>query len=89
MNNLELRAYEARLNITWNGQNGDLPDPVSFDATEAEIRGWAGEAIRGGGIPGIRADPNADLSGFVVDRFRATADTPYNRLFLRPKTPFG
>lgn len=27
----------ARLNITWNGQNGDLPDPVSWHASDREI----------------------------------------------------
>ena len=25
----------------------------------------------------------------VVDRYAATRDTPYNRVFVRPKTPFG
>lgn len=84
-----LRAHEARLNITWNGQNGDLVDPVPFDATDAELKAMAFEAVRGGSIPGIRADRFIDLDGFVVDRFTATAETPYNRVFVRPKTPFG
>ena len=30
-----------------------------------------------------------DLNDFVVDRFRANGQVPYNRIFLRPKTPFG
>ena len=84
-----LRPGEARLNITWSGQNGDLPDPVAYDATPAQLRAWAEEAIRGGSIPGIRADRGADLSHFVVDRFPATDAIPYGRVMLRPKTPFG
>jgi len=84
-----LRPGEARLNITWNGQNGDLPDAVDYDATQQQLRGWAEEAIRAGSIPGVRADRGADLSNFVVDRFPATPAIPYARVMLRPKTPFG
>lgn len=84
-----LRAFEALLNITWAGQNGDLADAVPFDATDREIKHMALEAIRTGAVPGIRADRLADLDDFMVDRFRATAEVPYNRLFVRPKTPFG
>lgn len=83
------RADQARLNVTWKGQNGDLPDSVAFGATDAEIKRWATEALRTGGIPGITADPCANLDGYVVDRFSATAEIPYPRLFCRPKTPFG
>lgn len=84
-----IQENEARVNITWQGQNGDLPDPVSFDATDGDIFQWAAEAVRGGNVPGIDADVNASFQDFVIDRFASTADTPYNRLFLRPKTPFG
>lgn len=80
---------EARVNVTWNGQNGDLPDPVMFDATDADIKTWVTEALRNGSIPGIRADAQVDLRDFVVDRFAVTADIPYARLMIRPKTPFG
>lgn len=80
---------DARVNITWNGQNGDLPDLVNYDATDAEVRGWATEAIRTGGVPGIAADGNADLQDFVVDRFPANDAYPVPRLVIRPKTPFG
>ena len=82
------RVDEARLNITWGGQNGDLDAPVRYDATDAEIKAWATEAIRGG-TPGITAAPNVNLNDFVVERFAATADVPYNRIVVRPKTPFG
>jgi len=78
----------ARLNVTINGQNGDYPDMVSFEATEGDIKQIAVEAIQTGYIPGITADPNVDLTDFVVDRFQATEELP-PRLMIRPKTPFG
>jgi hypothetical protein len=78
----------ARLNVTYNGQNGDLPDPVPYDATEASIKAWATEAVSNGNIPGINPVA-ADFSEFVVDRFPANEGVTFNRLSLRPKTPFG
>jgi len=78
----------ARLNVTINGQNGDYPDPVSYDSTDGDVKQIATEAIRTGYIPGIAADPNANLMDFVVDRFPNTAELP-PRLMVRPKTPFG
>ena len=80
---------QARVNITYKGENGDLPDPVLFDSTDADIRGWVTEAVGDGSIPGIPADANADFTDFVVDRFTANAEVDYNRIMLRPKTPFG
>lgn len=84
-----MEPYNASLNITVNGMNGDLPDPVMFDATDGDIKTWAAEAVSNGNIPGIDAIPNVDFTDFVVDRFAATEDRPANRLMLRPKTPFG
>ena len=78
----------ARVNVTYSGHNGDLPDPVPYDGTDADIKGWVTEAVRFGGVPGIPANPNANFQDFVVDRFPATAELP-NRISLRPKTPFG
>lgn len=85
----ELNEREARLNITWNGQNGDLVEPIPFDASDADIKQWAREALRGGSVPGIRTNGRIDLSEYAVDRFRANGTVPYNRIFLRPITPFG
>jgi hypothetical protein len=87
--NLDIRAHEARLNITWGGQNGDLIEPVPYNATELQLKRWAVEAIEMGSVPGIRRRGRVNLQDFVVDRFPANATTPYNRIFIRPKTPFG
>ena len=89
MANENIGADEARLNITWGGYNGDLPDPVTFEATDIQIFQWASEAVRGGDVPGIPEDDAADFQGYMVARFAATADVPFNRLVLRPKVPFG
>jgi len=86
---MNMEATEARVNITFNGQNGDLPDPVNFDSTDGDIRGWISEALRTGGVPGIEAVGQADLTDFKVDRFAATETRPYNLIQLRPKTAFG
>lgn len=82
------RADQAQLNITWQGQNGDLPDPVPYNATDEEIKAMAAEAIGTGYVPGIR-EGAANFNDFVVDRFNATEDRPFNRVVVRPKTPFG
>ena len=83
-----MEAHEARLNVTYQGQNGDLPDPVDFDASDGDVRQWATEAVQAGGIPGLPAG-DANFRDFVVDRFTPTEDRPYNLIQLRPKTPFG
>jgi len=79
----------AKLTITYNGQQGDLPDPVSYDSTDADIKQMATESIRTGYVPGIDAVPDCDLKDYVIDRFPARDDVPFNRLSARPKTPFG
>jgi len=88
MNNV-IGADQARVNITWNGQNGDLPDPVSYDAADTIVKAWVTEAVQTGSVPGVIADRFADFRDFVIDRYPATAEIAYNRIFVRPKTPFG
>lgn len=83
-----IQPDEARVNVTWNNQNGDLPEPVRLDLTDGDVKQMVAEAIRGGGIPGVDADQNVDLTDFVVTRFGAKDDLP-NRLVIRPKVPFG
>lgn len=86
---LAIQSTHAKLNVTFGGQNGDLPDGVDYDSSEESVLGWATEALRTGGIPGIDEAPTADLSNFVVDRFPATDARPYPLISVRPKTPFG
>jgi len=84
-----IRDDEARVNVTWKQQNGELPDPVFRDAAEGDVKGWVTEAVRNGGVPGIPADPDADFRDFVVDRFPPNEARPYNLIQVRPKTAFG
>lgn len=84
-----MEENEALVNITWNGQNGDLPDPVSYDSTDGDVLQMVTEAVRTGGVPGIAEDPNANFHDFVVDRFNATDARPHKLISIRPKTPFG
>ena len=83
------RRHEARVNIPLNGQNGDMSDPVPFDATDQQIKHWSLEAIRSGTVSGISPRVAGSLEGCVIDRFPATATVPVNRIFVRPRTPFG
>jgi hypothetical protein len=83
------RRDEARVNITWQGQNGDLVDPIPVDATDREIKAWVAEAIASGSVMGLRTDRRVNLRDFVVDRFPASRQNPFARVFVRPKTPFG
>jgi hypothetical protein len=80
---------EARVNITYAGQNGDLPDPVSYDLADGDVKAMVAEALRTGGVPGIPAQADPDLNDFVVDRFVANETRPWAMLQIRPKTPFG
>ena len=80
---------QAKVGITWNGQYGDLPDPVPYDSSDEDVKSWVTEAVRTGGVPGINADPNADFTHFVVDRFPPTSDRSHPVIQTRPKTPFG
>lgn len=82
-------AGMARLNITYMRQNGDLPQPVSFDLTNEQVCQIAQEAVRAGDVPGIARDVNASFADFVADPVTPSEAYPYNRFLLRPKTPFG
>jgi len=86
---MEMDESQARVNITYGGENGDLPDPVDKDATEADIKSWVTEAVAAGSVPGIPADANADFRDFVVDRFAPNQERDYHLIQIRPKTPFG
>jgi hypothetical protein len=78
--------------VTYKGRNGEYPDEVEFDATDAEVRDMVAEALRTGYIPGIGEYPGATLADFKVDRFPAddAVNPPLpDRMFLRPKTAVG
>ena len=79
----------ARLNVTYAGHNGDLADPVPFDAPDSDIKAWTTEAIQNGSIAGIPAIETVDLADFVVDRFSSNDSRPFPLIQIRPKTPFG
>lgn len=78
----------VQLNITYKGENGDLPDAMDIDSADGDVKQIATEAVRTGYVPGITADPNVNFRDFVVERFAAKDALPA-RLFLRPKTEFG
>jgi hypothetical protein len=84
-----ININEARVNITWAGQNGELPDPVAYDSPNHAVLTWATEAVQAGDVPGIRRDARAAFHDFVVDRFPASDVRPFNLIQVRPKTPFG
>lgn len=79
---------QARVNLTFNNQNADLPDAMEFDLPEDAVRAVVTEALRAG-FAGMPASPAADLSGFRVDKFEPTEARPYRLISVRPKTEFG
>lgn len=85
----QMASHLAKLTITYSGQQGDLPDPVPYDSADDVVKRMAIESIQQGYVPGIDTTTSPDFSDFVVDRFPAHPAVPWNRLSLRPKTPFG
>lgn len=76
----------AILNITYNGLSADYPIEVDGVISDADLKRIAVEVVRGGEVPGLRL-PHLDaraFDGFVVDRLQGG-----QRLYLRPKVPFG
>jgi len=84
-----IRPDEARVNITYSGLNADLPEPVQFDSSDAQVKTWAAEAVASGTVPGLPQDVRADFSDFIVERYPAGPNRPQPLLLLRPKVPFG
>lgn len=79
----------ARVNVTYARQNGDLEGTLPFDSSDEEIISWVTEVLRSTGMKGIPANPSADLTGFIVQRFPANDEYPQPRIVLRPKVEFG
>jgi uncharacterized protein (DUF2236 family) len=80
---------EAKVIVTYAGQTGDLPMPVDYDASDADIRRWVTESLVTGSVTGIGAVPDADLTDFIVDRSEANTERAYPLILCRPKTAFG
>jgi hypothetical protein len=77
------------LNITYQGQSADYELDIDYAASDADIRRIAVEVVRSGGVKGLHL-PELGLNtfnGFVVDRLRAPNGE--QRIYLRPKVPFG
>jgi hypothetical protein len=79
----------AVLNITYQGLSADYPLDVEMNLTDGDVRRIAIEVVRSGGVRGLQIANLSDraFDDYVVDRFR----TPQggNRIYLRPKVPFG
>ena len=77
------------LNITWSGVSADTDVDFDTNVSDRDVKRVAVELVRSGGVPGLHVRTLAGdaFDHFVVDRF----DTPEGgqRLFLRPKVPFG
>ena len=76
----------AQLNITYNGLSADYPLELDAQVTDHDIRRIAVEVVRSGGVHGLHVPHLADgaFDNFVVDRMQNG-----QRIYLRPKVPFG
>ncbi len=72
------------LNITYNGLSADYPVELDSHLGDADLRRIAVEVVRSGGVPGLQIANLRDdaFVNYVVDRFN-------ERIYLRPKVPFG
>jgi hypothetical protein len=76
----------AHLNITFNGLSADYPLELDALVTDHDIRRIAVEVVRSGGVHGLHVPHLLDgaFDNFVVDRLQNG-----QRIYLRPKVPFG
>jgi hypothetical protein len=79
----------ATLNITYNGLSADYPLELDYQVSDADVRRIAVEVVRTGGVPGLQIAnlDNRAFENFVVDRFVSPRGD--QRIYLRPKVPFG
>jgi hypothetical protein len=79
----------AILNITYNGMSLDYPFDVDTRMSDHDIRRVAVEVVRSGELPGLHIANLADgaFDHYVVDRMHRRAGK--DRIYLRPKVPFG
>lgn len=80
----------ATAELTFNGEQGVVNDPLRWDLSDASVVEMVQEALRSGAVTGITQDADADLTGYKVGRYPARpAEGLPNRFSLRPSTPFG
>ncbi len=79
----------AILNITLHGASADYPTQVPFDIDESDLKRLAIEVVRAGEVPGMYdSQVSSDaFANYVVDRI--STNEGGQRLYLRPKVPFG
>ncbi|MCE9669569.1 hypothetical protein LY474_17380 [Myxococcus stipitatus] len=79
----------ATLNITYDGMSADVPVELDRPVSDADVRRIAVELIRSGGVPGLHLSQLRDdtFQHYAVDRFRGARGE--DRIYLRPKVPFG
>jgi hypothetical protein len=79
----------AILNITYQGMSADYELELDFAASDEDIRRIAVEVVRSGGVRGLHVAqlPFNAFDQFVIDRLRAADGA--QRIYLRPKVPFG
>jgi len=77
------------LNITYQGQSADYDLSIDYPASDADIRRIAVELVRSGGVRGLHVPDLVEgaFANFVVDRLKAPDGE--DRIYLRPKVPFG
>lgn len=79
----------AILNITYQGLSADCALELDTQLSDNDVRRVAVELVRGGSVRGLVLPdlPLHAFDQFVVDRFASPDGT--QRLYLRPKVPFG
>ncbi|HUJ61019.1 MAG TPA: hypothetical protein VLX92_21095 [Kofleriaceae bacterium] len=79
----------AILNITYQGQSADYELALDFAPSDADIQRIAVEVVRSGSIRGLHVPnlPQNAFQAFVIDRL--TGPDGEQRIYLRPKVPFG
>ena len=79
----------AMLNITYQGMSVDYPLDVDSRLSDRDVRRIAVELVRSGGLRGLQIAnlPDDAFDYYVVDRFNAPGAG--QRIYLRPKVPFG
>ena len=77
------------LNITYMGQSADYVLSIDYPTSDADIRRIAVELVKSGGVRGLHVPDLRDdaFAGFVVDRLKSPDGE--DRIYLRPKVPFG